>query len=301
MCQGNINVLVKRLELENSLRMEKVFNYSVIVPYRDKYNLFKKALDSVPDRSDIQIVIADNALDPLSQESLPNKVNARVTYIRSSPTKGAGCARNEGLKLAYGKFVLFLDADDYFTSNAFGFFDKYLEKDYDIVFFKPTSIYLANGTPSNRHVEYEAAIEEWHKSGNESVLRYRWGTPWAKLFRHEFLLNGNYHFEETPVGNDAWFSTITGHFAKKIVADNAVVYVVTEGESGQSLTKKITKENSLIRYKNAIRINKFLKSVGRYEMHIRLLGFLRIAIKYFGFYEVVKYVKIAYKEKVSIF
>lgn len=278
-----------------------VFHYSIIVPYHDKYELFITAIDSIPDRRDIQIIIVDNSPSSLNKESIPIKSCATFTYTQSSPSKGAGCARNVGLEHVKGEYVLFLDADDYFTPNAFSSFDKYLGKDYDIVFFKPTSIYLADGKMANRHKEYEKAIDIWYENMDERLMRYKWGTPWAKLFRSEFLLSGGYAFEEIPVGNDAWFSLQTGHYAKKISADYSVVYVVTEGETGQSLTKRISKENVLIRYEGAIRINKFLKKIGRYDMHIRLLGFLRIAYSNFGFLEMTHFLKIAFQEKVDIF
>lgn len=276
------------------------YNYSVVVPYRDKYELFIKAVNSIPDREDIQIIVVDNAPKALLQDMVPHKDVALVTYTNSSPKKGAGCARNMGLKSVLGRYLLFLDADDYFTPDAFSEFDKYLDTVYDIVFFKPTSIFLNDGSSSDRHAEYELAIDRWLQNGDEGWIRYRWGSPWSKLFNTDFVLRGGYLFEETPVGNDAWFSLQTGHHANTIFASNAIVYVVTEGEKGQSLTKTTTRENALIRYKGAIRINKFLKSVGRYDMHIRLLGFLRIAYSNFGLFELVNYIKLAIKEKVCV-
>ena len=276
-------------------------NYSIILPYRDKYDLFLKAFDSVFDRNDIQIIIVDNAIVPLSHDQIPVKKYAQVLYTNSSNTKGAGCARNEGLKHVNGSFVLFLDADDYFTPNAFTAFDKYLHQEYDIVFFKPISIRLSDKALSKRHIYYVELIDNWCKTGDERSLRYRWGSPWAKLYRAEYLLSGGFQFEEQPVSNDLWFSVQTGHNAKCVCGDASEVYVVTEGGKGQSLIKSVTRENSFIRYETAIRVNKFLKSVGHYEMHIRLLGSLRLVLKNFGLGEFFRYLKYAANEKVSIF
>ena len=108
------------------------YNYSVIIPYHDKYELFVKAIGSVPDRKDIQIIIVDNASIPLNEESIPEKQNAIVSYTMSSSSKGAGHARNVGLKMVQGKNIIFLDADDYFTNIAFDAFDKYKDEEYDV-------------------------------------------------------------------------------------------------------------------------------------------------------------------------
>ena len=70
-----------------------VFNYSIIIPYRDRLSLFQKAIESIPDRKDIQLIIVDNAPQPLLQDQIPVKLLARVEYTKSSPVKGAGCAR----------------------------------------------------------------------------------------------------------------------------------------------------------------------------------------------------------------
>lgn len=277
------------------------YNYSVVVPYYDKYNLFLKAVESIPDRDDIQIIIVDNSPKFLSTEQLPIKQMASVVYATSSPQKGAGCARNEGLRHVEGRFILFLDADDYFTAEAFVAFDKYLESVYDIIFFKPTSIKLSDGSPSERQGDWIQKIDNWFSTGDERPLRYRWGGPVCKMFRSEFIKQGGWLFEEIPVNNDAWFSLMTGHNADKIAADKTVVYVITEGDVGQSLMKKVTRENAFIRYDAAIRENIFMKSVGRYDMHIRLLGFLRIAWKHFGFKEMCRYLKYAWSMKVSVF
>ena len=131
-------------------------------------------------------------------------------------------------------------------------------------------------------------------------MRYRWPVPWGKLFRSEFVLAGNFQFEEKPVHNDAWFSLMTGHAAQRVWGDVAVVYVVTEGNAGESLVKTVTRENLYIRYCSKIKINKFLKSIGRYDMHIRLLGSLRLAMRKFGFKEFVRYVHTAKENKVGI-
>lgn len=277
------------------------YNYSVIVPYRDKYSLFIKAVDSIPDRNDIQIIIVDNAPQPLSTNLIPKKTLANVTYLTSSPTKGAGCARNRGLQCVDGRYILFLDADDYFTPEAFAAFDKYLEKNYDIVFFKPTSIKLCDGTISDRHECYAYNIDLYIKTGEEKKMRYRWEVPWGKLFRTSFILKEGFLFDELKVNNDAWFSLMTGHNAKCINADQSIVYVVTEGETGQSLVKTVTKENAFIRYEVSIRINKFLKTIGHYDMRIRLLGALRIALTKFGVKEFCHYLRVAYQNRIGIF
>lgn len=278
-----------------------VYQYSVIIPYRDTLVLLHKAVASIPDREDIQVIIVDNSVVPLTEEQIPKKQSANVVYITSDPTMGAGRARNEGLKQAQGRWLLFLDADDYFTDDAVTTFDKYLTSDYDIIYFDADSIRLKDGTQSDRHETIHHLIQGFLDKGDEGLLRYRFVNPISKMLKADFVLNGGFKFDETRVSNDVWFSVQTGHAARKVTADASKVYMITAGESGSSLTRKRTSENWFIRYQVSVKVNKFLKSVGKYQYHIRLLGFLNIALKEFGFKEYLHFLNYALKNGVGIF
>lgn len=277
------------------------YHYSIIIPYRDTLDLLHKAVASIPERADIQVIIVDNSVTPLTEEQIPKKQLTEVVYTTSDSTMGAGRARNEGLKQAQGQWLLFLDADDYFTDEAFAAFDKYLTSDYDIIYFDANSILLKDGTQSDRHDTIHQYIQEFIKTGNEDRLRYRFVNPISKMMKADFVLNGGFRFDETRVSNDVWFSVQTGHAAKKVTADASRVYMITAGEAGSSLTRKRTKENWFIRYQVSVRVNKFLKSVDKYQYHIRLLGFLNIALKEFGFKEYLHFLSYALNNRVGIF
>lgn len=276
------------------------YNYSIIIPYRDTLDMLHKAVASIPDREDIQITIVDNSVEPLPAERVPSKQKAGVVYITSDPSLGAGRARNVGLEYVQGKWILFLDADDYFTSGAFTAFDKYLKADYDIIFFDADSVYLKDGSQSNRHCDIHRYIQTYLHGGGEGLLRYRFVNPIAKMMKAEFVLNSGIKFDETRVSNDVWFSVQTGHAANKVVADASMVYMITEGERGSSLTKRRTKDNWFIRFQVMVRVNKFLKSVGQYKYRIRLIGALRIAWSDFGGKEFLHFLKYAYDNRVGI-
>lgn len=83
------------------------YNYSVIIPFRDCTDFLRVACASIPVRDDVQVIVVDNAKEPIGAEAIISFNNPHIEYYTSSPFKGAGCARNEGLKHAKGKFLLF--------------------------------------------------------------------------------------------------------------------------------------------------------------------------------------------------
>lgn len=278
-----------------------MFKYSVIIPYRDTYSLLLKAISSIPERSDVQILVIDNSETPLTGGQIPVRASSALLYLTSSPLKGAGCARNVGLDAAKGKFVLFLDADDYFTEDAFDYFDKCCEACNDITYFKATSVMLSSGLPSTRHKNICEQIDSYLKSGNEDWVRFRIENPICKLFLQSFLESGGFRFEEVKCSNDTMFSITTGYYARQIGVFNDVVYVITAGETGKTLTSSKCKENQFIRFGVSIKRNRFLKDVGKKKYRIRLLPSIYYAFTKWGIAEGWRYVAYALKSSSNIF
>ncbi len=278
-----------------------MLNYSIIIPYGDKYDLLVKAIESIPERKDIQIILVDNGKIFLTKEEIPVKEIATLECYRSDSAKGAGHARNVGLQYVKGRKVLFLDADDYFLDNAFSHFDKYLESVADIVYFKPSSINLLTGKVSNRHAQYCRYIDRYLETGQESQLRYWFTVPWCKLFSASLIKNYSIMFDETIASNDLMFSVKAGYFAKRIEVSTETVYVVTEGERNQSIIKNKSALAQYDRFKVAVSQYKFMESVGLYDQRFPLLSYVLHSLIDYGPREFVKYVKYAYRNNVNIF
>ncbi|MDX2308699.1 MAG: glycosyltransferase family A protein [Hyphomicrobium sp.] len=87
---------------------------SIIIPTFNRPRATRRAVMSVVDQQgfvsgDLEVIVVDDASPhPLTLEDVPDFV--RVT--RLARNGGAAAARNEGLSLARGKFIAFLDSDD---------------------------------------------------------------------------------------------------------------------------------------------------------------------------------------------
>lgn len=123
--------------------MDSNINYTVIIPHKNCPDLLERCVDSIPIRNDIQVVVVvdDNSDNVEKIKELESKYhNRNILFVYTKDGKGAGFARNQGLNMAKGKWLLFSDSDDFFAENAFSCFDEYLDSEYDIVFFKHQGI-----------------------------------------------------------------------------------------------------------------------------------------------------------------
>lgn len=102
--------------------MEKV---SVVITTYKRKDEFKKALKSVKRQTynNIEVIVVDDNTEYAYTQFITNLLNEYkdVVYIKNKRNLGGALSRNEGLKVATGKYIAFLDDDDVY-------FDEKIEK-----------------------------------------------------------------------------------------------------------------------------------------------------------------------------
>jgi glycosyltransferase involved in cell wall biosynthesis len=94
---------------EESFRKPRV---SVVIPTYNSAGLLREAIQSVLSQiySDFEVVVIDDGSTD-NTESVARSFGDRVSYLKQE-NKGAGAARNHGIKRSRGEYVAFLDSDD---------------------------------------------------------------------------------------------------------------------------------------------------------------------------------------------
>lgn len=238
-------------------------NYSFIIPHKNCPDLLKRCVDSIPERDDVEIILVDDNSDEEKKPSLVRK-NLEKVYLDSSQSKGAGRARNVGLRHAKGKWLLFPDSDDYYNDCLLEALDRYCKLDYDVIYF---NFEYRDGITGNLlpDLNWKKYIEKFDNS-TEALerVKYRHNVPWTKMARHDYLTHNNILFEEVPNGNDILFSMMVGYHTNKVAVDKQCVYVYLRNENS-ILTKKLTADSAICKITHIIKKNALYKWIHHSE------------------------------------
>ena len=178
---------------------------SVIIPVYNVEDYLHVCLNSVLNQSyeDLEIICVDDVSTDSSLEILEYfaKKDSRIKILKNDHNGGCGFSRNQGLEVAKGKYVSFLDADDWFSPDTLEIAIKKAEEDnLDLVLFKTIVFY-----EEPRRFGHERYYDMEFMNKFDNKVFNHWdldktklfdlsNAAWNKLYRKSFLDENNLRF-----------------------------------------------------------------------------------------------------------
>lgn len=180
---------------------------SVIIPVYNVENFLHRCIDSVLKQTmqDFEVILINDGSEDYSGKICDDfaKKDKRITVVHKKNAR-VSAARNDGLKIAKGKYVSFIDSDDWIEPNMFQkMFQKAEELDLDIVmcdYKKKTETDeqtrtqpIRGGFYSREHIKnelFKCLIMFDHIEFPPTI------SNWAFLFKLEFLKLNNLYYDE---------------------------------------------------------------------------------------------------------
>lgn len=247
---------------------------SLIVAIYNLEKYIEKCLDSVLRQTfrDYEVICVNDGSTDKTLEILNNyaKKDSRIRVI-TQKNQGSGAARNTGLKASEGKFIQFLDGDDYFEPEM-------VEKLYNLITENDADITVC----SSRKVDDAGNITE---SGNpispinisklpfDRTFSYKdfpedffdlMGTmPWNKMYKKEMIVENLLSFPKLTGPDDLTFVFMAQACAKRICAtkDELINYRFNRPDS--VFTYRANFASDIIRA--SIIVQDFLMKTGKFE------------------------------------
>ena len=252
---------------------------SVIIPIYKVEAYIRKCLDSVCNQTlrEIEIICVndcspDGSLEILKEYKLYDN---RIKIIDLKENKGAGYARNRGIDSAKGKYIGFVDPDDWIDLDFYEkLYEQAEENDADAVKGKIKLIFdgienMPQDIVKVAKSEY-AMMQKLHKKIKADKMYFRCMFTTA-IYKRDMINSHNIRFIENCVcGEDLIVPIKTAVLANKILVVDDVTYFYLRRYNSATTSKFTTKRvQSLLLFQNTVL--DFLNSENVAKKHYRYI------------------------------
>lgn len=218
---------------------------SVIIPVFNANKYLIECLNSIVNQKfeDMEIICVDdrstdNSLCILTEYSqkYPN-----IKVIQHDENRGASAARNTGLNKASGKYIWFIDSDDYIVDGSCDILYQFAEeKKADVVCFDNYFLNEEYGisrkeTEQQEITEIVCGFEMFGIQLERNTLKVE---PWRNFVKREFLVKNSISFYEGIICEDMLYYYYLYSSAERIADCNHKLYIYRQRSNSVSYSQK---------------------------------------------------------------
>ncbi len=252
---------------------------SIIVPVYNVRKYLSKCLDSLVNQNfpNIEIIVVNDGSLDNSQEIITKYQNKYPHLIKSFLKKNGGLssARNYGLSKAHGKYITFVDSDDYVTSD-------YIAKMYEVINKNNADVAICNYymVKNNKEKLIKNYIPNKVGSLNEDKkqLFNSWAV-WNKMFSRKIIEDHNLLFSENVIYEDFRFTLKVFLKSSKIAyVDEALYYYIYRENSIMNSQNLEKNKDILAGFTDILNYYQKESAYEEYKEEIEFLAILHILI-----------------------
>lgn len=180
--------------------------FSVIVPVYNAEKYIEQCVCSLVNQKckDYEIILVNDCSTDRSLELCNSfaKQYSNIVVTNQPQNRGVSAARNRGIEIAKGDYILFVDSDDFVSADYFETLETITaEGECDLVSFGHYD-YLINGDGNVKtelsHMNYDVSCNDT-SPWNKLFLKTFFASPCNKLFLKKTLLHYSIRFDESCV------------------------------------------------------------------------------------------------------
>lgn len=217
---------------------------SVIIPCYNVQKYIMRCFDSIYSQTygfeNLEVILIDDLSTDNTWsilESLQRKYPENVISLKIQKKGKCGGARNLGMDICTGKYITFVDADDYVHPDMLRvLYDRMTEDDYDVAQCG-VSCFKADKPNVLEVNDFEIQRLDLDNVDNRKNLiigltGFTNVTAWAKLYSTKFIIEHNLRFIEDVYYEDTHFSMLCVLLAKKYCKVQSTLYYYFENTEG---------------------------------------------------------------------
>lgn len=207
---------------------------SIIVPVYNAEKYLKKCLDSLVNQTkkELEFILINDGSTDKSEEIIKTYKDKRIKYFKNK-NQGIGKTRNFGIEKSSGKYLMFLDSDDYFSNDACEILYKEAEKEKaDLIVFDYYRVEKGN----LNEVKIESFNATNIKADSSLLLKINLG-PCNKIYKTDLIKNNGIKFEESLKYEDTLFVVKAIYNAQKIIKLNRFLHYYMIHEKSETTVR----------------------------------------------------------------
>lgn len=173
---------------------------SIIIPAYNCADTIEKAVASAVFCENTEIIIVDDGSTD-ETEKITSELEKKYSCVKSISQQNSGpaLARNSGINIATGRYIMFLDSDDTFEPDAIKKVLSELEKDTDVLIFGFRQNFCGRAEDRIYSLSSPFTIDEYYKNNLLNQV-------WNKAYNREFINRNNIRFKNYHYGEDRIFN-----------------------------------------------------------------------------------------------
>jgi len=172
---------------------------SVIITCYNNELYIEKCIKSIIDSNNknIEIILindgsTDNSLNIINQY----KDNIKII---TTENRGLSNSRNRGIEESTGKYILFIDGDDYIDSSAINKIEEFVDtSDFDLLLLNTTKYYEEKNIFEKEKLSFKKNVLDL-----KDLIEYKiCGRAWRFLYKRKLIQNNNLKFRSNVIFED---------------------------------------------------------------------------------------------------
>ena len=230
---------------------------SVIVPVYNTEKYVEKCLDSISNQklNDLELIIVNDGSEDNSEAIIKkwvknNENKIKIKYLKKE-NGGLSDSRNYAIPYVTGKYISFIDSDDYISENLYSNLEKYIDENIDLIKFKMQKV------DGNENILEKLDGPVFEKcTGEEGYEKLCTNDKFLDpaciyLYRTEFFKQNHFEYAKGTYHEDFGLTSLIILKAKSFVSTNEFGYYYLQSNS--SITRDVNYEKEIQKSKDLLK------------------------------------------------
>ena len=230
---------------------------SVIVPVYNTEKYVEKCLDSISNQklNDLELIIVNDGSEDNSEAIIKkwvknNENKIKIKYLKKE-NGGLSDSRNFAIQYVTGKYISFIDSDDYISEDLYSNLEKYMDENIDLIKFKMQKV------DGNENILEKLDGPVFEKcTGEEGYEKLCTNDKFLDpaciyLYRTEFYKQNNFEYAKGTYHEDFGLTSLIILKAKSFVSTNEFGYYYLQSNS--SITRDVNYEKEIQKSKDLLK------------------------------------------------